>query len=65
MSLATEELASIEEQLGVELTLLRKFTMYAHMASDPQLRTQFENNSARHQNHYNRLLAQLGQGGGK
>ena len=60
MSLTAKELAAIEDQLGVEQTLIKKFTMYAHMASDPQLRTQFENNSARHQNHYNRLLAQLG-----
>ena len=65
MSLTAKELAAIEDQLGVEQTLIKKFTMYAHMASDPQLRTQFENNSARHQTHYNRLLAQLGQGGGK
>ena len=56
MSLTAKELAAIEDQLGVEQTLIKKFTMYAHMASDPQLRNQ---------NHYNRLLAQLGQGGGK
>ena len=43
MSLTAKELAAIEDQLGVEQTLIKKFTMYAHMASDPQLRTQFEN----------------------
>jgi hypothetical protein len=41
MSLTAKELAAIEDQLGVEQTLIKKFTMYAHMASDPQLRTQF------------------------
>lgn len=59
MSLTTKELAAIEDQLTAEQTLVKKYAMYAQLTTDPQLKTQFENNSAKHQNHYNRLLAQL------
>ena len=56
----TKELSAIEDQLGVEQTLVKKFALYAQMTTDPQLKTQFEQNSAKHQNHYDRLLQQLG-----
>ncbi len=59
MSLTSKELSAIEDQLKVEKTLVKKFTLYAQMTNDPQLKTQFQNNSAKHQNHYDRLLAQL------
>ena len=60
MPLTSKELSAIEEQLNVEQVLIKKYALYATMTSDPQLKIQFENNSAKHQNHYNRLLAQLG-----
>lgn len=44
----------------MEQTLVKKFALYAQMTTDPQLKTQFEQNSAKHQNHYDRLLQQLG-----
>lgn len=59
MPLTSKELSAIEDQLATEQTLVKKFAHYAQMTTDPQLKTQFETNSARHQNHYNRLLAQL------
>lgn len=59
MSLNAKELAALEDQLGAEQTMMKKFTMYAQMTTDPQLRTQFEQNAARHRNHYDRLMGQL------
>lgn len=59
MPLTTKELAALEDQLAVEQNTIKKFTQYAQMTTDPQLKTQFENNAAKHQNHFNRLLAQL------
>ncbi|MEM1485338.1 spore coat protein [Oscillospiraceae bacterium PP1C4] len=59
MNLTTKEFAAIEDQLSAEQTLVKKFTMYAQMTKDPQLKTQFEAHSAKHQNHFNRLLSQL------
>ena len=63
MPLTSKELSAIEDQLGVEQTLVKKFALYAQMTTDPQLKTQFEQNSAKHQNHYDRLLQQLGSEG--
>ena len=60
MSLTSKELSAIESQLAAERTLAKKFALYAQMTDDPQLRTQFEQNAARHQTHYDRLLSQLG-----
>ena len=59
MPLTSKELSAIQDQLTVEQTLVKKFALYAQMTQDPQLKTQFEQNSARHQNHYDRLLSQL------
>ena len=60
MPLTTKELTAIEDQLGVEQNMVKKFSMYATMTTDPQLKTKFEQNAAKHQNHYNKLLQQLG-----
>lgn len=42
MPLTSKELSAIEDQLGVEQTLVKKFALYAQMTTDPQLKTQFE-----------------------
>lgn len=59
MPLTSKELAAIDEQLAAEQTLMKKFEHFAQLTTDPQLKMQFENNSSKHQNHYNRLLEQL------
>ena len=58
-NLTTKELAAIEDQLGVEQTLVKKYKMYAQQCTDPQLKTKCEQTAARHQEHFSRLLNQL------
>lgn len=61
MPLTSKELSAIEDQLNVEQSLIKKFSHYAQMATDQQLKTQFENASTKHQGHYNKLMSQLSQ----
>ena len=58
-NLTSKELAALEDQLGAEQTLIKKYTMYAQLTSEPQIKTQCENNAAKHQNHFNRLISYL------
>lgn len=58
-NLTTKELQGIEDQLGQEQILIKKFKMYATAATDPQLKTKCEQIASQHQNHYTRLLNQL------
>ncbi len=57
----TKELSCIQELLGQEEVLVKKFQFYAQLTDDPQLRSKCEQIASRHQNHYNKLLCQLGQ----
>lgn len=59
MPLTSKELTAIEDQLKMEQVVIKKLNHYAQTTSDPQLKAQFEANSAKHQNHYNRLFSQL------
>lgn len=59
MELTTKELTGIGEQLNLELTLIKKYTMYSAICQDHQLKSKFEQVASEHQNHYNRLLSQL------
>lgn len=58
-NLTSKELSAIEDQLTMEQTLIKKYQLYATQTSDPQLKTKCEQISAKHQNHYTRLLSQL------
>lgn len=57
--LTQKELDFIEEQLRQEELMMHKFSMYAQLCSDPQLRQKCQQVAARHQNHYLRLLNHL------
>ncbi len=58
--LTSKELSAISDQLSKEETMIKKYKMYAQSMSDPQLKTKCEQIAAKHQNHYTRLLSQLG-----
>ncbi len=62
MQLTARELQQLEDQLSVERILIQKFTAYAQLTRDPQLRAQFELCCARHQNHLRHLRAKVGEG---
>ena len=59
-TLTSKELTAIDDQLSVEENMIKKFKMYSQTCSDPQLKTKCEQIASRHQNHYTRLLNQLG-----
>lgn len=58
-NLTAKELAAIEDQLGNEQVLIKKYQVYAQATTDPQIKTKCEQIASKHQNHYDRLLSQL------
>lgn len=60
MNLTSKELSAIEDQLSSEATMVKKFRMYAQQCGDAQLKAKCEQIAARHQQHFDRLMSQLG-----
>ncbi len=58
-NLSSKELSAIEDQLGMEQILIKKYKMYAQQSTDPQLKTCCEQIASKHQNHFNALINQL------
>ena len=56
MSLTAKQLAIIEAQLDEEQVQIKRYTHYARLASDPQLKSRFEHNVLYCQ--YKRLILQ-------
>ena len=59
MNFSEKELQALEEELGSEQLLIKKFKLFAQTTTDPQIKTKCEQIAAKHQNHYSRLLSQL------
>ena len=59
-NLTSKELSAIEDQLGQEQLLVKKYKLYAQTATDPQIKTKCEQVAAKHQEHFDKLLLQLG-----
>ena len=59
VNLTTKELAAIEDQLGLEQNLIKKYKLYAQQSTDPQIKIKCEQIAAKHQNHFTRLMGQL------
>ncbi|MFQ8599425.1 MAG: spore coat protein [Oscillospiraceae bacterium] len=59
-NLTTKELAALEDQLTVEQNLIQKYKAYAQHCTDPQLKMKCEQIAGKHQNHFQRLMGQLG-----
>lgn len=58
-ALSKEELSAVRIQLENESRLIGQFTVCAHTAADPQLRTFFEQIAARHRVHWDTLTKLL------
>ena len=58
-NLTARELTAIEDTLGQEMNLVKKYKMYASATTDPQLKTKCEEIATKHQNHYNTLMGHL------
>ncbi len=57
--ISEKELACISELLTSEELLIKKFKVLAEDCEDPKMKTMFENISAKHQDHANRLYERL------
>ena len=58
-NLTSKELTAIEDQLGMEQLLVKKFNSVASTTGDSELRTKCEKIAKKHEEHYNTLLSHL------
>ena len=58
-NLTAKELSAIQDQLGVEENVIRKYRMYAGTTQDSQIRQKCEEIANRHQSHFNTLMGHL------
>ena len=58
-NLTQKELTALEEQLGFEQVLVRKFNTLADSCADTALKSKLQTIAGEHQRHYNRLLGYL------
>lgn len=58
-NLTAKELSAIEDTLGVEQNIIKKYTMYAQTSTDSCIKTKCEQIASKHQNHYNTLMSHL------
>jgi len=58
-NLTQKELTSLEEALGTEQLLVKKFRAYAQQAKDPEISDSAEQMAERHKQHYDTLMGYL------
>ena len=58
-NLTSKELTAIEDTLGVEENLIKKYKMYASNCQDQAIRQKCEEIAQRHQHHFNTLMNHL------
>jgi len=57
--LSCKELTALEESLGAEQNLVKKFKALACLCNDEQIKQDLENMANRHQQHANQLITFL------
>jgi len=57
--LTSKELTCIEEQLGAEEVLVKKYKTFSSFLTDPQLKNKCVQIAERHQKHFNTLMSYL------
>ena len=57
--LTTKELTALEDQLGVEQVLVKKYNTMAGQCTDPAIKSKLTSIAGRHQQHYNTLMGYL------
>ncbi len=58
-NLTTKELTAIEDQLGIEQVLIKKYNTMAGQCTDATIKTKLTSIASRHQQHYNTLMGYL------
>ena len=61
MNLSQKELQGLQELLGSEQLLVKKYEMFAQNAQEESLRRQIEQIASAHRGHYERLRGKLAQ----
>jgi len=57
--MTTKELTALEEKLGSEQVIVKKYRTMAQQCSDPTIRSKLEDIANRHQQHFDTLLCYL------
>lgn len=57
--MTTKELTALEEQLGEEQVVVKKYRTMASQCSDPAIRSKCEEIANRHQRHFDTLMCHL------
>ena len=57
--ITSKELSALSDLLTAEQNLVAKYTQYASMATDKELRETFEQTAAKHQRHFDMLYSNL------
>lgn len=58
-NLTSKELTALEDQLGYEQVLVKKYRTLAEQCSDQNIRTQLEGIAAKHREHFDKLKTYL------
>ena len=58
-NLTTKELTALEEQIGAEQNLVKKYQAMASMCTDPAVRQSLESAATKHEQHATTLLSFL------
>lgn len=58
-NLTTKELSAIQDQLGIEENLIKKYKMYAESSQDMVIKQKCEDIANKHQTHFNTLMGHL------
>lgn len=59
MPLTVYELSALSKQLRLEQHLIKKYQFYSSISTDTQLKLKFEQISADHKSHYDKLITYL------
>jgi len=58
-NLTAKELSAIEDQLGIEQNLIKKYNMYAQTSQDAQIKTKCQQIATKHQGRVDTLMGHL------
>lgn len=58
-NLTTKELSALEDQLGYEQVLIKKYRTMAEQCTDMNIKSSLQNISQKHQQHYDKLVSYL------
>ncbi|MBS7403230.1 MAG: spore coat protein [Oscillospiraceae bacterium] len=58
-NLTSKELSALEDQIGLEETLIKKYEAMAYLCNDTKIQQDLNNFANKHRTHYNSLVSFL------